>query len=148
MNGYTLRRSPFDTSGRTACGLVITMSPKTPLLLSLLVAIALATGCMPSHKSDQSNADASLKSLNSNTPTLITFINRSTEPVDIYWLDFGGNRQLYKTLEAGGSYTQQTFLTHPWLVTDARGKPWNVYMPEAQPRTIYLQAPSSALIAR
>lgn len=35
----------------------------------------------------------------------------------IYWLDYQGNRQFYKHVFAGQTYDQQTFLTHPWLVT-------------------------------
>jgi len=89
-----------------------------------------------------------VRSLNSDTPALITFANRSNQSVKIFWIDFGGNRQLYKTLESGGSFTQQTFLTHPWLVTDAQAQPWNVYMPEGRPRTVVLQAPGAAATAQ
>ena len=120
------------------------------LLVTLSVAIVLTSGCVASDqsKSLSTHAHQPLRSLNSDTPALITFANRSGQSVNIYWIDFGGHRQLYKTLEAGGSYTQQTFLTHPWLITDASGRPWNVYMPEARPRTVILQAPSTAVIAQ
>jgi len=118
--------------------------------VTLLAVITLTAGCTTSNQSEHSspNAAQSSRSLNSDTPALITFVNRSDQSVNVYWLDFGGNRQLYKTLEAGGAYKQQTFLTHPWLVTDANAQPWNVYMPEPRPRTVYLQAPSAAVIAR
>jgi hypothetical protein len=116
--------------------------------LTLLATLALATGCSAPHESAQSRTDtnAPLRSLNSDTPALITFVNRSAESLHIYWIDFGGSRKLYQTLAAGTSYTQQTFLTHPWLVMDARGRTWNVYMPEALPRTVYLQAPGNAAV--
>ena len=118
------------------------------LLLNLFLAIALV-GCTPGESGrPNSEANPTTRSLNSDTPALMTFVNQSSQPVDIYWIDFGGIRQLYKTLEAGGSYTQQTYLTHPWLVTDTSGRPWNVYLPEARPRTVYLQAPGDATIAR
>ena len=122
----------------------------TPSLLMFLFAIALTASCTGSNQSDQSSANAvqSPHSLNSDIPALITFVNRSNQAVNVYWLDFGGNRKLYQTLEAGGSYTQQTYLTHPWLVADASGRPWNVYMPQARPQTIYLQTPGAALVAR
>jgi hypothetical protein len=125
------------------------MSRKASPLLILLLTIALS-GCGAFCKPDRSSTDGSpsVRSLNSNTPALMTFVNQSDQPVDIYWIDFGGRRQLYKTLEAGGSYTQQTYLTHPWLIADAGGQSWNVYLPEAQPRTVYLQAPNNAAIAR
>lgn len=126
------------------------MARNSCLLLTLLAAITLIVGCAGSNQPERSgtNAAQSTRSLNSDTPALITFVNRSNQSVNVYWIDFGGNRQLYKTLEAGGSFTQQTFLTHPWLVTDAQGQPWNIYMPEASPRTVVLQGPSAAVIAQ
>jgi len=81
------------------------------------------------------------RSLASDTHALLTFANRSGQTVNIYWIDFGGNRQLYQTLKSGGTFTQQTYLTHPWLVTDSHGRPWHVYFAEVQPRTIVLEAP-------
>jgi hypothetical protein len=125
------------------------MRRKAQPLQILLFAIALTTGCT-SRDPDRSGADATgpVKSLNSDTPALMTFVNQSGQSLEIYWIDFGGNRQLYKTLESGGSYTQRTYLTHPWLITDAGGQPWSVYLPEARPRTVYLQAPRNALIGQ
>jgi len=126
------------------------MPRKAQILPILVVATALIAGCATSNSPDQGNADASApaRSLNSDTPALITFVNRSGQPVNVYWLDFGGNRKFYQTLGAGSSYTQQIFLTHPWLVTDAKDHPWHTYLPEAKPRTVELQAPSETMIAR
>jgi hypothetical protein len=125
------------------------MPRKAQPLLILIIVTALA-GCSIFCKPDRSSTGATpaVRSLNSNTPALMTFVNQSDQPIDCYWIDFGGQRQLYKRLDAGGSYTQQTYLTHPWLITDANGHPWNVYLPEAPSRTVYLQAPNNAVIAR
>ena len=62
-----------------------------------------------------------LKSQNSDTPTNITFTNATCDPVLLYWIDFDGNRVLYATIPAGESYVQNTYLTHPWVVTNALG---------------------------
>jgi hypothetical protein len=123
------------------------MPRNTRSLLTILVAFLLTADCVASDQSKglSTNANHPTRSLNSDTKALITFVNRSGQSVNIYWIDFGGNRQLYKTLEAGGSFSQQTYLTHPWLITDAGGRPWNVYMPQARPRTVYLQAPQAAI---
>ena len=48
--------------------------------------------------------------------TGITFVNRSDEPVKIYWLSFQGERKLYQYLPPGGRHTQPTFIGHYWLV--------------------------------
>ena len=53
----------------------------------------------------------------SKEPTAITFVNRSDEPVRIYWLSFQAERILYQYLPPGGRHTQKTFIGHYWLVT-------------------------------
>jgi len=51
----------------------------------------------------------------------VTFANTTTGPVNVYWLNYAGAWVQYALLAAGGSFTQVTFLTNPWLVTDAAG---------------------------
>ena len=105
-----------------------------------------------SHRSDGmlSKPDASeetvskekgLKSENGNVKTRITFVNRSKQPVKAYWLDYNGERVFYKELKPSESYSLDTFLTHPWLITDLHDNAWDVYMPTVQPRTVIIRAP-------
>ena len=64
--------------------------------------------------------EGKMRSLNGNTKTTITFraVGENDETqFKIYWLDYNGRRVFYKRLFAGDSYRQQTYLTHPWLVT-------------------------------
>ena len=59
-------------------------------------------------------------SVQSDHPTSLLFVNQADSPEDyisVYWLDFDGNRQHYFDLFPGESRHQQTYLTHPWLVT-------------------------------
>jgi TonB family protein len=66
---------------------------------------------------DAVKVDDTFKSIDSNTPTILDLVNRSSGPVDIYWIDFNGDRVLYKARVAvGATVTEPTFLTHPWLV--------------------------------
>ncbi len=68
------------------------------------------------------SAESGLKSLNGNTPTTIQFVNDTSIVLQIYWLDYSGHRVLYDgALLPGASFTQATFLTHPWVVTDTEG---------------------------
>jgi hypothetical protein len=83
----------------------------------------------------------SLHSQNSRITTAITFVNKSGQPVRIYWLDFSGQRILYGKLGNEDGLTQATYLTHPWLITDESGNAWNVYHPAAYPRTVHIVAP-------
>jgi hypothetical protein len=66
--------------------------------------------------------------------TGITFVNRSDKPVKIYWLNFRGDRILYKSLPAGGQLAQQTFVGHNWLVTTSTEQCIGIF--ETVPRSI------------
>jgi len=44
----------------------------------------------------------------------VTIVNQSGRPVDICWLDFGGQLKRYHTLAPGQSVVQHTFVGHDW----------------------------------
>jgi dipeptidyl aminopeptidase/acylaminoacyl peptidase len=52
----------------------------------------------------------------------ITFINHSTNAVELFWLDTEGERRSYGKLAAGQSRDQHTFAGHVWLAVDPAGK--------------------------
>jgi hypothetical protein len=64
------------------------------------------------------DTEANYASQPSKNATAVTFVNRSDEPVKIYWLNFQGRRKLYQYLPPGGRHTQQTFIGHKWLITN------------------------------
>jgi len=57
-----------------------------------------------------------LKSIDAKTATSITFVNETTNDVDVDWIDYRGQRQRYRTLKSRESYRQETFVSHPWDV--------------------------------
>jgi hypothetical protein len=57
-----------------------------------------------------------LRSVEGRVATQITFVNRLTEPVGVYWIDYQGKEVLYRALQPGELYRQQTYVTHPWVV--------------------------------
>ncbi|UCD51409.1 MAG: DPP IV N-terminal domain-containing protein [Phycisphaerales bacterium] len=65
--------------------------------------------------------------------TAITFINRTQNDVEIYWLESGRQRRHYTTLAAGAQHRQHTFGGHLWLVTDSDGEPLVTFRAEDQP---------------
>lgn len=77
--------------------------------------------------------ERSLKSIVGETPASIQFVNNSANQVLVYWLNYQGLRELYKSLAAGSSYVQATFLTHPWVVTDPSGTCIAIFEPQASP---------------
>ena len=53
---------------------------------------------------------------------------------------YRGQRVFYKKLKPAESYTQDTYMTHFWLVTDLQDNAGEVYMPSVQPRTLIITA--------
>jgi TIR domain/VHL beta domain len=49
----------------------------------------------------------------------ISWLNSTKSPAKIYWLTYGGARDLYDTLAPGQSYSQQTYVGHRWLVVES-----------------------------
>lgn len=70
------------------------------------------------------------RSVNSDTPVTVTFRNRSGEYRSVEWIDFNGQPKNYATLNPGEEYTQQTFLTHPWMFTDGPGNCIEIFQPQ------------------
>ena len=61
----------------------------------------------------------------------LTFANQTDGEVRVQWLDYSGNRVHYNTLAVAESYTQPTFLTHPWIALDADGNCLGLWLPES-----------------
>lgn len=62
-----------------------------------------------------------LRSQNSDTPQTATFVNQSDGFRAVMWLDFEGQPVSYAGLNQGESTTIDSFLTHPWMITDGPG---------------------------
>ena len=58
-----------------------------------------------------------LKSEVSDQSTHVRFVNDNPEARTIYWLNFDGYRVFYMRLEPGQAYDQQTYVSHPWVIT-------------------------------
>jgi hypothetical protein len=78
-----------------------------------------------------------LRSNSDQISTNIQFVNRSSFTVKVYWIDYDGRLQHYFDLEPNEIREQQTFVFHPWLVTeDTGGQPCiGVFFPDEQPGT-------------
>ena len=74
-------------------------------------------------------AESSLRSMPSTTLAPVQFLNGSGAWRHLYWLDFDGRRVLYETMAPGQSIAQDTYLTHPWVVTDPAGVCVGIYLP-------------------
>ena len=66
----------------------------------------------------------------------IAFQNNSTGLRKVYWIDKNGEREPYCELKPGENCEIGTYLTHPWVVTDADGNALGLYYPDGQKRTV------------
>ena len=71
--------------------------------------------------------------------TTVTFINRTSASVELFWLDTNGKRQSYGRLRPGEEHQQHTFAGHVWLVTGAQGRPLGVKVAEDADATVEIR---------
>lgn len=72
-------------------------------------------------QSTQTPFASQLRSREGSRATSVRFINATSQPVHVYWIDYQGREQLYRTLTPGEGYDQPTFVTHPWVVKEGPG---------------------------
>jgi hypothetical protein len=91
-------------------------------------------------KPQSCSAEDTERSHSSQISTNIRFINKKTFRVKVYWIDFTGKRQHYFDLEPDEIRDQQTFVTHPWLVTEAGdNQPCiNIFFPNEKPGIVII----------
>jgi hypothetical protein len=103
--------------------------------LAAAILVALAGGAQAQNElKDIGCADESaLRSIDDTTLTEVTFFNQSPATIRTYWLDHDGNRKFGSEIRPGDSFVQQTYVTHPWIVTkSAAGTCVAIYQPEAK----------------
>jgi len=86
----------------------------------------------------QAEIDGAAYSISGKFRTTIKFLNRSGETRKIFWLDYQGKRKLYAELLAGQEHGLDTYLTHPWLITDKNDVALEIYYPDTKSRVVYL----------
>ena len=101
----------------------------------LLVALALcrlaASGAEPSPRRltmQPPAQEASLRSERSDNPTAILFVNRTGANLQLFWLDFEGQRQPYGAIGTAEPFRRTTYATHAWLVADAAGRALGLFV--------------------
>src|SRR5712692_8855128 len=77
--------------------------------------------------------EANLRSGQSTAPTSIEFVNRTAAKINVYWLNGTGRRVFYNSLAPSQSYVQSTYVSHPWVVTDAQSRCLAIFLPVRGP---------------
>jgi hypothetical protein len=71
----------------------------------------------------------------------VTFVNRTDGFRSVMWIDYNGVPREYQNLDPGQDYAQQTFVGHPWMITDGPGNCLEIYMPPAGDSVFEITAP-------
>jgi len=106
---------------------------------------------IPPHSSSLTRLSCSLEptlhSIEGTVPTTIQFANNTAAPVNVYWINYAGERVSYFSgLGAGQSFVQDTFITHPWIVTDvATGTCLGIWLPTESPGTAIINTASATI---
>lgn len=108
----------------------ITLAQQSPLFST-------ASGARCAH-------EPSLRSTQGAISTFIIFVNQMATSLRLYWIDYKGMRQPYGVLEPYQRRQQQTYVTHPWVLTDGNDKCVAVYMPAAQTKVEYVAGDRAA----
>jgi len=87
----------------------------------------------------QPSEEGALKSPASDTVTRVRFENRSTRELDLYWLDFEGNRKHYGSIAAGAEIAQPTYVGHAWLLADRSGEGVAIFVADRAPGLAVVQ---------
>ncbi|WP_373502595.1 hypothetical protein [Aestuariivirga sp.] len=71
-----------------------------------------------------------LRSQNSDVPISVTFRNKTNSMRSVMWINFEGQPENYADLQPGQKITIDTYVTHPWMMTDGPGNCAEVFMPK------------------
>lgn len=108
-----------------------------PTMSSIIKAPSWALLATYPYPAKRSCADrASLRSLHYNVPTKITFVQYSGSRRDIHWIDYSGTARNYITIKPGQEVIVDTFLSHPWMITDAAGNCIEIVLPRPVPSAV------------
>ena len=90
-------------------------------------------------KSQPPKFGAALRAIDEAEPTSVEFINRTDKSLQIIHVNNDGRREAFRTLRAGQSLKVDTYVTHPWIVTNALGTiTVGIFLPVKQPGKILL----------
>jgi dipeptidyl aminopeptidase/acylaminoacyl peptidase len=75
--------------------------------------------------------------------TSLTFINRTSAAVELFWLDTDGKRQSYGRLRPDEEREQHTYAGHVWLVVDAKQRPLGLKVAADKALTVEIRDPAA-----
>jgi hypothetical protein len=78
---------------------------------------------LPSVNLQELSQGAAMRSTSGGTKSLVIFNNKTAQRLQIYWLDYNGQRKSYGMIAPFSARPMETYATHPWLLVDDNDKP-------------------------
>ena len=78
---------------------------------------------------------AGLKSTAGDVKAQLNFTNSTPDDVYLFWIDYNGKPVLYEHIQPGATAVRPTYMSHPWVVTDAVGNRIGNVLPELPNQT-------------
>jgi hypothetical protein len=100
-------------------------------LAAILAALAGSAQAQNELKDIGCAGEGGLRSIDEKMVTEVIFFNQSPAPIRTYRLDYQGKRIFGSEIRPGDSYVQQTYVTHPWVVTSIAKACMAIFQPEA-----------------
>lgn len=92
------------------------------LRYAVTMSIALCASASGALAQSGCEEERGVKSAEGTKATKVTFVNEASARIKVYWLDYSGKREFYADVNPGKSYVQDTYMTHPWVVTNVKGQ--------------------------
>ena len=91
------------------------------------------------NKAKSCNDERNFRSVQGSTHTRLKFVNNTNQEVRTYWLDYNGRRVFYKAIPPHGRYTQPTFQTHPWVVSDTHDNCLHIFVSSQPVSSVHIR---------
>jgi hypothetical protein len=106
----------------------------------LAAGATLCCSVLPSSAASTCPSEATLRSQNSARHTNITFLNRRSGVINVFWINYQGRRQFFSLMMPGEKKSFGTSATHPWVVTDAGGNCLGVHFADVGKETVTIHS--------
>jgi Protein of unknown function (DUF2442) len=72
-------------------------------------------------------------------PLTVMFTNLTSQNISVFWLDYNGERVAKRTMGSGEAFTEQTYISHPFVIVDSHGACLKVVLPGSTTRTVTIE---------
>lgn len=86
-------------------------------------------------------AQSGARSLRSDVPVSVVFRNLADGYRSVMWIGFDGMPVQYANLNPGETFSVNTYVTHPWMITDGPGNCIEMFMPQPGRASFDITAP-------